>query len=381
MKKNSKINEKEIVYPARMYRKKTLEEMKINHVKKSIFFNPINVEGDFEKLNNNIKEHMIIINYPDCSQKIFNLKLLKKVIQKQLNSEADLIIIPYFKKETEHDVTKKILYLKEIRKEIDKKVILEIKYDSKIKTSFLEKQKKYFDFLSIYFGTYYGHLNQITHYVNRFEDVKKYLKKRIFAIGVPEKFSGNNIQESRYMPCFDLISDGWIKNWHPGRGDKNEIKLTDSKDLKCKKYHEWLETGHRADEIMPLVERTVHDMFNNASDREISFYHQLLGDEILSEIRMLTPYKVEGYLLKRFHANYYGSLVNAYSEKIIFEMFYKNTLFDNYKEEDKQKIELILREQIVPSEIYSALNEVLKFLEIEENVSVERIIKIINNKA
>ncbi len=360
--------EKTIEIPFRMFREKELRNMEVEFIPKGVFFNLKKPTERFGELNDAITKNMTIVNYHDFSKDKYSEKKLRKSCDEQIASNSDCVILSCFKDEKEEDIENKIQIAGEVKQLTDKSVILEISYKSEINTEGLVTSKNNFDYISIYYGVSYGHLAQFEKLIQRIVEVKLLLEKRVFCVGVPMKFAGSNVSDVRFMPCHYLICDGWVRSWKGG-GGPNERKLTDYSDLRDKNYISWLDTGHKSFDKIKIVGRSVYEMFHNASQNEISEYHQLLGDEILSEIRRLSPLEVEDYSMTKFHRSFVGYIIWAYSEKMILEMFKKQKDFSHFRFEERKKIEFAIRERKRPSKIYPFI-EILRILVKEENITL-----------
>lgn len=380
MKTSLKLNSNKLIeLPSKIVRKQELINMQAEYIHNGILLNFIKDDNDYNNLSYEIQNNMSIIHYKDFSATVFSEELLKDYIKQQIKSNSDFIIIPYFKNESQYDISVKIELTKEVKIVSSKEIILEISYKSDYDIKLLETEKNSFDFISIFYGVHYGYLNQIEKIVEKIIKIKSILNKRVFCFAVPLKFAGAGRHDPRYMPIGDLICDGWIKNWKPGRGNKNERKIIDLKDLKSKNYTQWLETGNLPHDTISISSRTVYDMFHNAPETTIKEYHNLLSDEILIEIKNIDPNDIESYICK-FHMNYWGYILLAYGEKVILENFKLNNVFSVFSNKDKLKLEYFIREKMPPSMIYNRISELIEIVESESIKSISLLIEKVKNR-
>jgi len=268
--------------------------------------------------------------------------------------------------------------LQEILKRLQINQLLLKSYSSDVDSTIFESAKENFDFLSIFYGVHYGHLTQFEKIVTRAVQVKLLSGKRVLLMAVPMKYAGGSIHNPYYMPCYDLICDGWSKNWKQG-GSAEEIKLTDINDLRYKNYIQWLETGYKSFDLIRIMEKTVYEAFYNVPQSKRDEYHQLLADEILSEIRRLTPFNAQDYITK-FHPSFWGFITWAYNEKIIFEMFKQESIFKQFKPDENSKLEYAIREQKQPAKIYAYIIGIIRLITEENIISVPNILKIMKDR-
>ncbi len=374
-------NGKKLKLPVHILRVKDLKSMGINYVEGGIILNKTNYNSPFEELPIDISKNMIIINYTDFSNTKFSEKLLINSIKEQIKLNSDLIILPYFKDETNSDIRKKLKIAEKLKQEIDNEIILEISYKSTIDSEELIEHSYSFDFLSIFYGVHYGHFNQLSKIIKRIIEIKHSTDKYIFCMAVPYKFSGDTIQDCRYMPCFPIISDGWIKNWKSGGGNQT-LKLIDIKDYKVKTYQQWLETGHKVNELLQGIDKTVYEIFNTPIKivkKDIIKYHSLIEDEIFNDISSIIPYRIEEIIYNKLHLKYSGLLLLSLKEKIFSIFLRKNNLFSIYSDEDKKRIESKIRRKAPhPSQVYFVINQITQIIK-EKEIPTQELIKIIEN--
>ncbi len=253
---------KEVETPARMFLQKDLDAMDIPFVEKNIFLNKISKEKSFPNISDDIKKNMAVLNYRDVSMVRFSMKALGGYVKEQLEAQdSDFIIIPYFKDETDYDVKTKIKIAGKLKSnsKIKKPVILEISHKCDISRKEFVRLHYNFDYLSIFYGVYYGHYPTLARIAERILSFKIDSGKKVFCMATPIKFAGDNVEDCRFMPCFSIICDFWGRNWKQGRGN-NQIKVVDREDLKSKNYARWSET-YDANHIIEPVGLTVSELF------------------------------------------------------------------------------------------------------------------------
>jgi hypothetical protein len=372
---------KEIELPARMFTEKDLSEMDIDSVKGKIFFNKIDKNNPFKKVTTKVKENMAVLNYRDYSQTKFSEKLLLENIKEQIASdECDFIIFPYFKDESDMDVKTKIQLAGNIKKNqnINKPIILEISHKCEIIHRELARLNHNFDFLSIFYGVYYGRYSTLTRISERILTFKAMTGKKVFCIGVPLKFEGEEITDCRFMPCFSIICDSWVKNWRQARPSK-EIKLTDKEDLRSKTYESWIET-HGTNQIIEPIKLTVRELFNPKNEKARKEYEKLLCDETFLEVESLEPQNIEKYISKKFANKYFVRVLTPYSEKIIQQMFRDNDIFEDYSLQERLILEHKIREnQFSPSFVEGSIKAIINKIRTEKNPPVMELVNTIND--
>lgn len=374
-------NGKEIEFPARMFTEKDLSEMEIDSVKGKIFFNKIDKSNPFKKITAKVKENMAVLNYRDFSQTKFSEKLLLENIKEQVESdECDFIIFPYFKEENDMDVKTKIQLAGKIKKNqnINKPIILEISHKCDIIHRELARLNNNFDFLSIFYGVYYGRYSTLTRISDRIITFKAMTGKNIFCIGVPLKFEGEDISDCRFMPCFSLMCDSWVRNWKQARPSK-EIKLTDKDDLKSKTYESWIET-HGANQIIEPIKLTIKELFSPKNEKARKEYEKLLCDETFLEVENLEPSNIEKYVSKKFANKYFVRILLSYSEKLIQLMFRNNDIFGDYSLQEKLIIEQKIREnQFSPSFVEGSIKAIIQKIKTEKNPPIMELVNTISD--
>ncbi len=373
--------EKEIEFPARMFTEKDLSEMEIDSVKGKIFFNKIDKNNPFKKITAKVKKDMAILNYRDYSQTKFSETLLLENIKEQAESdESDFIILPHFKEENDFDVKIKIQIAGKIKKnpKIKKPVILEISHKCGIVHRELARLSDNFDFLSIFYGVYYGRYSTLTRISDRIVTFKFMTGKNVFCMGVPLKFEGEDIKDCRFMPCFILMTDAWVRNWKPARSSK-DIKLTDKDDLKSKTYESWLE-NHGANQIIEPVKLTIKELFDPKHEKVRKEYEKLLYDETFLEVGSLDPSNIEKYISKKFANKYFVKILLPYSEKIIQQKFRNNDLFTDYSLQERLILEQKIREnQFSPSFVDGSINAIINKIRAEKNPPIMELVNTIED--
>ncbi len=382
MKKKLYINSgKTILIPSRMYKKSELEDMDITHVDERIFFNKVQPQGSIEQVNEEIRAKMAIINYFDFSDTPFSIKILKDKVKEQLINDGDFIFLPYFKNETEFDVRKKLDLAAELRTKTDKEIILEISYKSTISDEELKNKENNFDILAIFYGTYFGRLPSFVKLAERILTVKILTGKNIFCTGVPFMFAGNGNDTTSYLqPLWDLICEGWVKNWKRGGGQK-EIKLIDFKDYKNKNYQGWLEAGHRPNELIININSTTYSLFSKNIESEglRDLYSQSLIDETLTEVQnSLTPIDAEKYIMTKIRPVYQSYIFNLYREKVLQQEIRTSEWISQFSNEDRKLIENKFRSTIFnPSLMVEKIKEIKNLKQEQEKITTNQVINII----
>jgi len=369
-------NGKKIVLPCRMFQPTDLKRMEIDFVENGILFNRTDPGQDFPAVLNKTKSKMAVLNYCDFSTTPFSEQKLKESTEKQIHSEdCDFVILPIFKGETAHQTRLKIKHAEEIRLLTDKNIILEIPYNSELNSQELANASGAFDILALHYGVHYGHFKQLACVIKRLVEIRQLpINKKIFCMAVPLKFAGDSVEDVYYMPLFGLISDGWVKNWKRGRGPQ-KIKLTDQRDLRCKTYTGWLETGHMPNEILMIVGRTVYELFNDPDKLIRSEYEILIADEILSEIRDLNEVTFEKYVYTKFHAKYVGLVIRTYTENMIARMFRWSEVFSRFSAEEKRLLESEVRRAGTPSNVFGLIAYLTQCVVAENIMSVPVLIQ------
>ncbi len=369
---------KTVKFPSRIFKSEDLLDMGISSVEENIFLNKVHGDSDFPTVSSEIKKNMAIINYSDFSDENFSASKLSSSVKKQLQSDSDFIVLSCFKNETPYDIREKLNLAGEIKWKTEKAIILEVGYKSEIDTQELIKYTNNFDFLSVFYGLHYGHFNQLHFLVRRIIELKESTGKRVLCMAVPLKFSGDNIQDVCYMPCYDLIGDAWVKNWKRGGGNE-KIKVIDPKDFKSKTYTQWLETGHQPNDVLMIINRNIYEIFKPDARNIRQEYERLMSDEILIEIRKLTPFNVENFVFSKFHTKYVGLILLAYREKVIQNLFKQSEIFSEFSDQEKKLLESKLREQRTPARVYDEINYLKKCIEQDKIKSVPLLIKEIED--
>ena len=363
-----------------MYIKRDLEDMGVDYVEGAVFFNKSLPDGTFMEIPELVRRNMIIINYRDCSSKSFSEKKLSQVIDKQIELNSDWIIFPYFKNENDFDIKTKIDKCGEIklRKDFNKELILEISYKSDLSHNELSNLSYNFDYLSIFYGVSFGHYPSFAKLVKRAVAFKALASKRVICNAVPLKFEGDHNKDVRFMPCFGLVGDIWIKNWRRG-GGKNIIKVTDPKDLRSKDYTGWLESDYKPDSKITLINRTVSDLFRKESEELRENFDKMLIDGIFRELSNLTPFNYEDYIYEKFYPQYCVPLIFSYREKIILELFKENPIFKKFDKGDLDLLERAIRKKYNPFILFRLINNLQNKIGEEEQITIQELIKEANN--
>lgn len=369
-----------ISLPIRMVTKRELKTLGYDYIENGIFFNISKKDGKFPKVRRKVRENMNVIDYPDFSKQPFDEKLLTDTVAKQIKSKSDFIFMPKFKDETDYDVRRKIELAGNLKliSQMSKDIILEISYKCGIPNDELKQLSSNFDYLAIHYGVYWGQYPAFEKISRRIYWFKRATGKRVFVIGVPFKFAGEDKKDSRLMPCFSLISDFWVKNWRQARGSE-EIKMTDLVDLKSKTYEQFLESGYSPNQKIEPTKRTVYEMFQKDSDEARIEYEGYVLDNILSDLNNLNPETIENYLYERFYNKYHAVIIAPYREKVIISHFIKREIFDGYSEDVKNLLGGALRRQYSPSVIFKVINTWVELVKEDPNTPFSELIQVALN--
>ncbi|VVB82430.1 Uncharacterised protein [uncultured archaeon] len=381
MKKIIKIhNGKILQLPARMYTKKDLDNMEVDYIEGAIFFNRSKPDGSFSEIPELVRQNMVILNYPDCSSIKFSEIKLKKIIDKQIELNSDWIILPYFRKENDFDVKTKIDSCEDLKlkRDFDKELILELSYKSDISPKELSDLSHNFDYLSIFYGVSFGGYPAFSKLVKRVITFKALTSKRVICNAVPLKFAGEHNKDVRFMPCFGLVGDIWVKNWRRGGGSEI-IKVTDLSDLKTKDHIGWLQSGYNDDTTLPLINRTVSDLFRKENFLLRDEFEKNVSDAVLNKLSNLTPLNYEDYIYDNFYQQYCVPLIISYREKIILETFRENPIFKKFNKDELNLLEGAIRKKYNPFILYNLIISLQHKVEKEEQITIQELIVEANN--
>ena len=368
------INNKISNISGRMFTKKELDGMGLTYIEGSIFLNISAPGKGFPAVTEDIKKHMLVVNYTDFSGTVFSENLLDKSVSDQLNVNSNKILwLSKFKDENPYETRMKLDTCKDLKKlRPDLYIVLEIPFSSDIPVHELDSYSEYFDALSLFYGLGYGHLNQLNKIVGKIVEFRQRNNKKVIVMGAPVKFSGDNLSDVRLMPCFDLIADLWSKWWNT-RGGPKEIKITDTKDLKLKTYKMFLEEGYPKDYILPEVSMTLKEIFEGSLRLRRS-YEQIVFDGVIREVQSYNPSNIENNLYRRFHNKYFIPILTAYNDRIISILFKSNPMFLYLPENDRAMLESELRKEPYSSKLYDKIRKLIEFS--KENPDTEASILI-----
>lgn len=366
---------------SRIYTKKDLDKMDLPFIEEGIFLNKTKLKEDFSPIDSDIRKNMVVINYVDCSSESFSNEKLTEVVDKQIkNNDSHFIVLPYFRGESDHDIRVKSVMAENLKMNTEKKIILEMSYKSTISPEELNDLSINFDYLSIFYGTHYGHYPSFEKIVWRIVSFKMMTRKKVFCFAIPLKFSGGVLEDVRFMPCFGLICDGWIKNWRKGGGGKNVIKVTDPLDFKYKNYESWLSTGYLPNSILTPINRSVFELFSKDSQEVRKEYDSFVLDEALADVNNLNPLNILDYVSDKFHDKYFKLIIVGYKEKII-EEFREISEFNNYGEDGRKRIERKLRSIFSPAEIMTSIKSMVNLIKTESSpVPLNKLIEVIEKR-
>jgi len=109
MKQQIQINSgKTLALPSRMFKPKDLKDMGVDFVEQKIMFNLSQKNGAPEALDEAIAKNMVVGSYQDFSQISFSIQALSNYVDEQVNSDVDVVFLPYFKDENDYDIREKI---------------------------------------------------------------------------------------------------------------------------------------------------------------------------------------------------------------------------------------------------------------------------------
>ena len=371
---------KQLQLPSRMFKARDLKEMQISYVENQIFFNMIKYGATFSNVDSAIKDNMCVLNYIDCSNEMFSEEKLKEVITRQLQQEGDFIIVPYFKKETEYDLATKLSVAKRLKLNTDKEIVFEIHYSiSDVVMNRVVSSAKNFDYLSIFYGVHFGRNPSFVEICRKIVLFKKITGGKVFCMAIPFIFSTDRkANHSKLLPIWSLISEGWVKNWKQGRGNAT-IKLIDHIDLENKSLEGWLR-NHALGDIVNYVNISVYSIFHSDSktDQLRKMYTNMLIDEVLTEIRSLTPQSITPYLIQKCPDPYKMPILASYIEKIIQQQLREQKWSRQYPEKEKLLLENHLRMTFSPPHLEKELNHIAKLASNQKNVSVNDLILAID---
>ena len=242
----------------------------------------------------------------------------------------------------------------------------------------LAKMHNNFDFLAIHYGVYWGQYPAFEKISRRLAWIKNLTGKIVLSIGVPTKFAGQDKGDSRLMPIFGLISDGWVKNWRPARGSKS-IRLTDMKDLRSKTYQQFLESGYLPNQLLEPTKKTVYEMFQEDSKDSRKEYEGYVLDSVMSDLRNITPETVESYVYNRFYNKYHSMIIGSYREKVIVLHFRESPVFESYTHEERNLLEVALRKNYSPAILMRVINTWKEIISRDQNTPVNELAAIAMN--
>ena len=370
---------KTIQFPMRMFKPQELEEMQIEFVENQILFNRANQNKPFPQIKSSIKEKMCILNYPDCSTTPFSQKILEEILIKQLEKDGDIIILPVFKDESEHNVATKLIYSKKLKQKYNKEIIFEISYkQNDLTMRRILTSANDFDHLAIFYGVHFGRYPSFEKIIQKIVTFKKNTGKNVFCTAVPLIFSTDmKANESIFLPIWNLICDGWVKNWKRG-GTAKEIRLIDYIDHKNKNLEGWLK-NHTYEEIVKYVNISVWELFKGKNTKhERETYKQIIIDEMLNESTSLKPNTIEPYLLTKCPMIYNHLIVITYIEKMIIHYIKNIELIEKYSHEDILRLANYLRGNLSINTTYENISQIRNLMKLDENITIKNIIKIID---
>ncbi len=363
--------------PTRMFKPSDLSDMQVDFVEKQMLFNKAKYNEQFPEVGEETSNSMPVINYPDCSNVQFSENILADVVGKQFNASGDFIILPYFKDETEYDIGVKLSLAKRLKAQTEKEIIMEISYKTeKTVMDRIVSSSEDFDCVSIFYGVHFGRFPSFQKICERIVYLRRETGKKVFCTGVPLMFSEDRkVVNSVLLPIWDLVCDGWVKNWRRG-GGATEIRLIDFVDKKNKNLMEWLKS-HTYGEEVKYVNVSVCSLFQDGKDdsqrREI--YTKMLVDEELNEVASITPTNMEEYMIRRCPPIYQTLVLTSYIEKLI----QRNTRKESWSIYNRDELNLLadcLRKTFSPKALEKEIMSIESM--VEEKVPVEMLITTVN---
>ncbi|MCK4859969.1 MAG: hypothetical protein KAS87_05365 [Candidatus Omnitrophica bacterium] len=382
MKSELKLKSGKIInLPSRMFRNKDLSEMNLDYVENKIYFNKYDEKKGFISFNKEVEKNMAIINYVDCSTTPFSKEELVSSIKKQIDTNSDFIILPYFKDENEYDLNIKIELAGKIKTRYNKEIILEISYKATpqmIKK--VIKQSENFDILAVFYGVHYGRFPSFRLLCEKIFLFKQVTNGKVFCTGVPLVFSGDEYSKYSYLfPIWSLVCDGWVKNWKRGGGAK-EIRLVDYEDYRNKNFMGWCET-HKPNDIVESVNMSVKGLFGDghAMKQVREQYIGMLRDEVLNEVYSITPKSIGTYLRDKPRI-YIALILDLYKQKLIIQKVREANWAKTYAENDIRLLEKELFNFLSPSEIEEKIEKnIVTLVSKEQKVPISVLINEVQN--
>lgn len=370
---------KKVEFPLRMFRASELEDMGASYFEKQIFFNKANFGEALPVVSDAIANNMAVCDYVDCSDTNFSNARLQDAVTKQLASNSDMLTLSAFKNETPYETRTRLRLAEQIKKGTDKEIVFEISYKSGISTEELVKASASFDYLVVFYGVHYGHLPSFNLLCKQVTDFKWVTGKKVFCTAVPLIFAGDSRDKSSYLiPIWEMVADGWIKNWRRGGGG-TQIKLVDYQDFKNKTYTGWLENKHRGDELVPQLgnDVTVYELFRKSKQAEKfrGQYKAILLDEALAEVANLNDSQVDVYVSDRVPFVYRMLAVSLYRVKLILLRIRDATWLKEYATKDRSLIEEAFAKGISISELDKAINHVESLLKNNTKIPAATLIR------
>jgi len=359
-----------------MFRTKELTEMQVGFVDDQIYFNLAKHNMPFASVGPQTQQNMRVLNYPDCSQFTYSSGVLSDVVKKQLSSSSDFIILPVFNEETEYDIGQKLALAGELKKRYGKEIVLEISY--KTTPNGMKKiieGADNFDILSVFYGVHFGRHISFTTLCSKILEFKHKTGKKVFCVAVPLMFSGNRHATDSYLfPIWELISDGWVRNWRQGGGNKS-IRLIDFLDMKNKNFQGWCEK-HDSSEVVKYVDTSVLGLFQEREEmkRVRQLYTRMIIDETVNEVSLLTPKNLWNFLREKTPPIYHTLILTLFNQRLIHENIREAAWSKIYSQEDVQLIEKLLMRTLSPTELEHHIEKVVELATQEERPPIATLV-------
>lgn len=373
---------KEVEASTRMFRIDDIKEIGFGSFPKNFLFNLRGQRGyelDF-KLDDELNvDDMPKVHYKVFKNQPFDARKLSEYVVEQIQKNANIIFLPYFKDETRYDIEAKLKIAREL-KESGIKTFIAIEIHYNIDVLPLEDLKQYsnfYEFVSFYVGSASGGFNLMRRVIQNVNTIRQQLSKYIICNSMPTTFYGENRTETYFLPVTSLIADIWIKFWKieaGGGGGKVKLLIPDKKF----KYFTAQELSEQED-YMPNkkiaeLEYTPNEYFSISDYRreqakkiqfEIWFHHV----ENLEDARA-----VISFIRKDICPLYRSIVEEAYFEKIIMYTMRKSKFASQRQSDEVIKYEKLLRKSSNDVEEYlENLNMLCDALAKNEEIEIKEI--------
>ncbi|MBU0471129.1 MAG: hypothetical protein KKF65_00765 [Nanoarchaeota archaeon] len=367
---------KELSMPMRAYKKSDLEEMDVSSVESALFFNKFAASKTVPIIDEAVRKDMVVVNYPDVTQVTYSDEHLRMALEKQIGGKPDMLIIPTFKKETRYDTIRRLKVAKEIRDRTRMDIIFEISYNADIPIEDLVSHGIAYDVVWVHFGSHYMQPPAFYKIANWIISIRRLTNHPVQTSGVPILFKGDQPGESVLMPCWPLISDGWIKCWRKGGSQNAAIRAIDPKDHKNKTREGWLKSGYTLGTEIKMIGRTVMELFKDSKEGEDArnALRREVLNETLMEVKQVSPATMESYVGEKFAKSYLYPIIALYSEKLVAENIFENHELNYLTQDDKLLLANSLRKNVSPAILQNQIRNVMELLKSQGQVPVDALI-------